>query len=224
MSMHYGYYIDLNERGGFSASVRDINDKTVYTIRAGNELSEDETSIFDDGFMRHQDDVSGLTKYLQQLGVIPGYALVLVDKDFERKVAERDSATLAYLALEGDAATKGFVAVPLTEHAVWDIEGLRDIETECLRRNEDPGAVCFPDGHAEWRGVTAAHPARTYEDGKARFCATVDGQVVRTEAFDIDELVAHADDGDFVLVASDQDALRSLLEEQGVIPAGAKPV
>lgn len=223
MTVLYGYYIDLDERGSFLADVRDANEKTVYTIRAGDELGEDETSIFDDGFMRDKNDLSGLTKYLKDLGVIGPYASVVDMKTFEKSLEELQSATVAYLAIEGEAASRGYVALPLTEQAIWDVEGLRDVEMEYGRRGEKAGYVGFPDGHCEWRGLNVTNVGRCYEDGKAWFCAKVDGVDLRTESFDIDELVRHADDGDFVLVARDQDALRSMLEEQGAIPAGAKP-
>ena len=68
--MKYTYNVNLNERGSFYADVRDENENTVFEIKAGNELGEDESSIFEDGFMRHQDDVSGLTEYLRDIGVI----------------------------------------------------------------------------------------------------------------------------------------------------------
>lgn len=67
----YRHVVDLDERGSYLASVRDEADRTVFEIRAGAELGEDETSIFDDGFMRHRDDMDGLTEYLVHLGIIP---------------------------------------------------------------------------------------------------------------------------------------------------------
>lgn len=87
----YGYYIDLNERGSFRASVRDRQDRVVYEIRAGNELQDDETSIFEDGFMRHERDVPGLESYLRDLGVISKDACVLDAAAFEAEVG-RESA------------------------------------------------------------------------------------------------------------------------------------
>lgn len=63
------YFINLNERGSFYADVR-RDGKTIYEIWAGNELKEDETSIFEDGFMKNPRDLSGLTEYLNDLGLI----------------------------------------------------------------------------------------------------------------------------------------------------------
>jgi len=68
--MEYEYVINLNERGSFYADVRDERGKTVFEVRGGNELDSDESSIVDDGFMRHFEDVSGLEDYLRELGVI----------------------------------------------------------------------------------------------------------------------------------------------------------
>lgn len=62
----YGYYVDLDERGTFQASVRDENDQIVYNI----DNSEDAFDIFECGFMRHKGDLDGLTSYLVDLGVL----------------------------------------------------------------------------------------------------------------------------------------------------------
>lgn len=66
----FTYQIDLNERGSFRASVSSPDGKTVFTIRAGNELGEDETSIFEDGYMKHIHDMKGLKEYLVQMGIM----------------------------------------------------------------------------------------------------------------------------------------------------------
>lgn len=84
----YGYYIDLDERGDFRADVRDESGKTVFEILAGDSLEEDETSIFDDGFMRNTNDLSGLTKHLIDLGVIPAGSDVLPRGEFEARIEE----------------------------------------------------------------------------------------------------------------------------------------
>lgn len=83
MSNKFGYYINLDERGAFLADVRSAEGKTVFEIRAGNELGEDETSIFDDGFMRHKDDLRGLQDYLVQLGVLQPGDEILPMREFE---------------------------------------------------------------------------------------------------------------------------------------------
>ncbi|WP_323025771.1 hypothetical protein [Castellaniella sp.] len=88
----FGYYIDLDERGDFVADVRNAEGKTVYEIRAGDSLDEDESSIFDDGYMRDKHDVSGLTEYLRSLGVIPQDARVLPMQEFEQRLEARADA------------------------------------------------------------------------------------------------------------------------------------
>lgn len=62
MSKNFGYYIDLDERGEFSADVRNQKGKTVFEI-SGFE-------IFEDGFMKHKEDISGLQDYLVDLGIL----------------------------------------------------------------------------------------------------------------------------------------------------------
>jgi hypothetical protein len=65
------YHVNLDERGGYYADVRDPDGLTIFEIKAGDLLDEGESSIFEDGFMRHGKDMDGLTDYLRQLGVIP---------------------------------------------------------------------------------------------------------------------------------------------------------
>jgi hypothetical protein len=66
--MHYTYHVNLDERGIFFADVRDENDATVYELH-----SDDDGYIWEveDGFMRHAQDLAGLTDYLISMEVIP---------------------------------------------------------------------------------------------------------------------------------------------------------
>lgn len=66
----FQYFINLDERGSFSADVRNEQGETVFTIKAGDELAEDETSIFEDGFMRDKNDLEGLREHLMELGIM----------------------------------------------------------------------------------------------------------------------------------------------------------
>ena len=64
------YYINLNERGSFSADVRNVsNGKSIFTIKAGNELEAGESSIFEDGYMKNIHDMKGLLEYLKEMGL-----------------------------------------------------------------------------------------------------------------------------------------------------------
>ena len=55
------YHINLDERGEFRADVR----------RDGNTIFEiDGFDIFEDGFMKHKEDMDGLVEYLEHLGLI----------------------------------------------------------------------------------------------------------------------------------------------------------
>lgn len=68
--MKYTYHVNLDERGSCFADVRDASGETIYEVRAGNELAEDEMSLVDMGYMRHLSDMAGLTDYLRDIGVI----------------------------------------------------------------------------------------------------------------------------------------------------------
>lgn len=58
------YYINLDERGEFFADVR-RDDKTIFEIKG--------SEIFEDGFMKHKNDLIGLSQHLYELGIL-GYA------------------------------------------------------------------------------------------------------------------------------------------------------
>lgn len=87
----FGYYINLDERGSFSADVRNVEGETVFDIKAGNELNEDESSIFDDGFMKDKNDLNGLCDHLKDMGIIPKAAELLMMADFEQRMEEASS-------------------------------------------------------------------------------------------------------------------------------------
>lgn len=72
----YTYHINLDERGSFYADVRNKSGKTVFEIKAGNELEDGETSIFDDGFMKDKNDIVGLQQYLRDLKVIEPTSII----------------------------------------------------------------------------------------------------------------------------------------------------
>lgn len=74
----YTYFINLNERGSFYADVRNQNGNTVFEIKAGNELQEDESSIFEDGYMKNDKDLDGLRKYLIELGIMNQYQTLIM--------------------------------------------------------------------------------------------------------------------------------------------------
>ncbi len=81
--MKYGYYINLDERGSFVADVRDEAGNTVFEVRAGDQLGEDECSIFEDGYMRDKHDLSGLQEYLRSIKVIGVSDTIVSMEEFE---------------------------------------------------------------------------------------------------------------------------------------------
>jgi len=66
----YYYFINLDERGSFYADVRNENGKTLFEIRDGDLLAADESSIFEDGFMKNKNDLAGLKSYLVSIGIM----------------------------------------------------------------------------------------------------------------------------------------------------------
>lgn len=71
----YLYIIDKDERGEFSCHVEDPEGKDVWS--ASNEESEDgEFYPVSDGFMKHNNDIKGLEKYLKELQILPKEAVL----------------------------------------------------------------------------------------------------------------------------------------------------
>jgi hypothetical protein len=58
----YRYFINLDERGSFSADVRNPRKRTIFEIHG--------FQIFEDGWMRHRRDLDGLKQYLVDLGLM----------------------------------------------------------------------------------------------------------------------------------------------------------
>lgn len=59
--MTFEYYIDMDERGEFRADVRNDQGITVW---------ETNGDVFEDGFMKHKEDMKGLVEYLTSLGIM----------------------------------------------------------------------------------------------------------------------------------------------------------
>lgn len=66
----FTHHVNLDERGSYSADVRNDKEQTVFVIKSGNELEEGESDIFDDGFMKNKEDMKGLKDYLITLGIM----------------------------------------------------------------------------------------------------------------------------------------------------------
>lgn len=82
----FGYYIDLDERSCFYADVRDVNGKTIFEIRIDSDDNDDESNIFEDGYMRDKNDILGLAKYLKDLGILKNNDVILNMIDFEDQI------------------------------------------------------------------------------------------------------------------------------------------
>lgn len=63
----FEYYINLNERGEFSADVRNHKGNTVFAIPTIEELE----NLIDAGFMKYFKDTENLRDYLVSLDIIP---------------------------------------------------------------------------------------------------------------------------------------------------------
>lgn len=57
----FTYCVNKDERGEFNADVRNADGETVW---------ETYGEVFEDGYMRHKDDMDGLAEYLRELGIM----------------------------------------------------------------------------------------------------------------------------------------------------------
>ncbi|TBW57423.1 hypothetical protein EZI54_07125 [Marinobacter halodurans] len=80
----FGYFINLDERGAFSADVRDLSGYTVFSYDSMEQVAED----IDAGFIKHAKDLSGIGEMLVSHGLIPESAELLSMTDQESREAE----------------------------------------------------------------------------------------------------------------------------------------
>lgn len=78
--------VNLDERGEYSADVRNPKDEVVYSI----EDSEQMNSLIQDGFLKYKadEDLNRLTKYLMDLGIIPNNSQIYSEEEFDDKIRE----------------------------------------------------------------------------------------------------------------------------------------
>lgn len=126
----FTYWINLDERGSFYADVRNSSGTTVFEIKAGDELGPHETSIFEDGWMLHKNDLAGLKAYLVHLGVMhQGQALVdgaKFEEEQARKRQHHEEFQNSRFQLNKDHPMSGFEpqkpeeAGPPLRSPIWD--------------------------------------------------------------------------------------------------------
>ena len=89
----FGWIIDLDERGCLRAHVEDADGSIVFFCSNEND-GEDDKVVFGelwltvDGFMRHTEDVAGLTEYLRSVGVIGPLDSVISERCFRERLDE----------------------------------------------------------------------------------------------------------------------------------------
>lgn len=94
----YGYRIDLDERGSFRASVTEDDGHDLFDVT--NEDSEDGSLwLIEDGFMRHANDLTGLTSYLVELGIIARGSRIMPMAAAERWWADNGGKHVSKAAL-----------------------------------------------------------------------------------------------------------------------------
>lgn len=83
----YYLVVNLDERGDYSATVYDPNDKAVYQIESADQVRE----MQDDGFLKYKpdEDLDRLTRYLMDMDIIPNFSQVYSEDEFEDRIRDR---------------------------------------------------------------------------------------------------------------------------------------
>jgi hypothetical protein len=138
----FTYWIDMDERGEFRATVHDSRGREVMSI---NE------EIFEDGYMRHKKDLSGLASYLEDLGIGGRGTQVQIARN--ASFARRAGRPLHEIArdIRRDWKNVHFAAVPYLQ-AMSQLDSVNDSYFE------DDGAYIvryFLSNSNSWRGPVA---------------------------------------------------------------------
>ncbi|MBU3720550.1 MAG: hypothetical protein FGM22_07290 [Burkholderiaceae bacterium] len=125
------YWIDIDERGEFSAHVDNPHGKTVFEI-PNAEAMED---LIQDGFMRHTSDIDGLAEYLQDMGVMAkGDTLVESNwymDDYDEDETDEEGETVFH-EMQG-----------LGDYTQADIEMVRTMNSLLKQFDKHSGGVVF---------------------------------------------------------------------------------
>lgn len=85
----YYLVVNLDERGEYSATVYNPDDKSVFEIDSAEYMSE----LIEDGFLKYKadEDLLGLTRYLISVGIIPKYSELHDEDYFDKRIREKYS-------------------------------------------------------------------------------------------------------------------------------------
>jgi len=124
----YYLVVNLDERGQYSADVKNPNDEIVFSISSAEEMND----LIADGFLKYQadEDLDRLTQYLMSQGIIPNYSQIYSEEEFDEKVREYG---------EGGGIEKEFLEFTIPTWALpslinADDSGLEDEDIEKLNK------------------------------------------------------------------------------------------
>ncbi|MBF6615572.1 MAG: hypothetical protein ITG07_02490 [Candidimonas sp.] len=80
-ALNYGYYINLDERGSFSADVRNFDGQTIFEVETDD---FGEVWLIDAGYMKDTQDIAGLAEYAVKIGTLPVGTKIHSMSDFEQ--------------------------------------------------------------------------------------------------------------------------------------------
>lgn len=84
-SLNFGYYVNLDERGSFSADVRNMDGQTILEVE-----TDDFGSVWfvEAGYMKDTQDITGLAEFAVKIGTLPVGTKFHSMSDFEKLEAE----------------------------------------------------------------------------------------------------------------------------------------
>ncbi len=134
MSKLFGYYINLDERGDFSADVRNEKMETVFDIHG--------LEFFADGFMEDKNDIPGLRDHLADIGIIGEYDDLLDTQDFERALAKEKNQDKQRRSAADEEFDQYDFGLKEYDHDDWEEGGSGDelVRTIWLENEKNPDA------------------------------------------------------------------------------------
>lgn len=210
----YLYVIDLDERGQFAAHVQDSEGNVFWEVKYPEYIEDVESgemvetsTLFEDGYMKDKNDISGLESYLKETGVL-GEGDGLTDDEDEMNEEEGSDNKIQELAEENSIPYE-VVQKYLSDIGV-DADDIRDLNYYGSFNSEADFAESLVDD-----GVlsteTILYRAEMYDTDK-RILAQEQADAYIDDASD-DDILEEADMTDEYEESEDNDDKESILDK-----------
>jgi hypothetical protein len=128
----YFYWIDMDERGEFSAHVDNPHGKTVFEIPDAEAMED----LIQDGFMRHTSDIDDLAEYLKDRGIM-GKNDTLVESNWYMNEEDEEEDD------EDGETLDDSLASTLADYTVDDVRAVQDLNNKLRELDSSFQHVAF---------------------------------------------------------------------------------